>query len=62
MLLNREGCLIETCNDGFVQESFSTACLEIIEKIIEDKLEKTLTEKGVLSVIRCVICHLRFLF
>jgi len=44
--LKQEGCLIETCNDGFVKESFAEECLEMIEKIIADKLEKTLVEKG----------------
>jgi len=44
--LKREGCLIETCNGGFVKESFAEECLEMIEKIIADKLEKKLAEKG----------------
>jgi len=45
-ILKQEGCLIETCIDGFVKESLSEKCLEMIKEIIDEKWEKKIAEKG----------------
>ena len=43
-----------------MKESFAEECLEMIEKIIADKLEKTLVEKGGLTSMEDVSMDLFF--
>jgi len=44
-ILKHEGCLIQTCENHFVRESLSEECIQLIEKIVEGKLEKKLCKK-----------------
>jgi len=43
----REGCLVKTCVAGTVEESLADECVELIEKQVEQILEKQLSDKGI---------------
>ena len=46
----QDGCIVKTCKSGAVEESLSDECVQWIEKIVEDKLEEKLAEKGWLQM------------
>ena len=42
----QDGCLVNSCKSGALESRLADECVQMIEKIVEEKLPEKLAEKG----------------
>ena len=42
----QDGCIVKTCKSGVLESRLADECVQMIEKIVEEKLPEKLAEKG----------------